>query len=154
MLSFKFECLTTWIRMLISLIALENAKRPPNDLIRGITIEHFSSVWDCLGWYDLCWSAQFFSQMELICLALSDGFKSNKSSETSKTKVLQLPVAGVWHGSVKTAKFTTVWIPDPTKICKRASGQKTFGTSRYGIQISKCPKFEIFWNQNMQQHDY
>ena len=24
---------------------------------------------------------------------------------TSKTKVLQLPAAGVWHGSVKTAKF-------------------------------------------------
>jgi len=28
-----------------------------------------------------------------------------KEKETSKTKVLQLPAAGVRHGSVKTAKF-------------------------------------------------
>ena len=74
---------------------------------------------------------------------------------TSKTKVLQLPAAGVhmaWF-SKNSQILTTEWIPDPTKICKLASGQKTFGTSRYGIQRSKCPKFEIFWNQNMQQHD-
>ena len=29
----------------------------------------------------------------------------DRCSTTSKTKVLQLPAAGVWHGSEKTAKF-------------------------------------------------
>ena len=32
-------------------------------------------------------------------------FDTDREIKTSKTKVLQLPAAGVWHGSVKTAKF-------------------------------------------------
>ena len=68
--------LTTWIRMLTTRKVLERAKRPPNDLNKGITMELDIEglLLDCF-----LWSSQFFSQTLLTSFALSDGFKSYRS---------------------------------------------------------------------------